>query len=588
MTNSRTNPKEDYRVLVDKDVDYTILRFDAGTSFRASDSGVVFTLPDSSDVDVIGALYSVESTHGTDMVAVYACSVVCSGTDKIYYKRKAFDRIDCRAPGDKVWLSCVDSGYYEVVGFDGNPVLDSVSSVLDLVDTTVRDLDIYVSQADGDDTNDGTELSPYATLIRAMLDVPRRVRHLVHIHLAAGSYDTPDLIGPEEISGDGFLLFDGTAEYKTIVSNCEVDDFIPIYDNVAATVNFSPDGSNLDDYKNKFMLVTSGGDAVGHFYPILGNQQVTTEPEEMIIGNHYAEDPAVADKFSIVEPGVTINVSVGHKLLVRSNVAKPVTSFVTQPSAGIIFAGIKLAPLDDNGSTPEIVIMGNEHARNCVAFFFSIIDASSTLYLRNVFVSSQPSDLYPELDFGEYETSAIFDCEAISLDGSSLGFSQVSGAAPINLFGDSQCVYLAIRSGSLTHEAIYRGATYGGFSSLVMHCYVDVAEVLGGFYLGQGSDAMVDGLFIHNYTSAPGKYGVTCRVGGRLDVSGLEGEDDTSVGLLVGRGARIMSERATNTLTGPVPDSATIVWDDGTALETDYPVIDDVYADGGAAIVVGY
>ncbi len=81
-----------------------------------------------------------------------------------------------------------------------------------LLGATVVPMDIYVDHAAGNDsTGDGTALAPYKTIPRAYEDVPYRLRHYVHLHLAAGAYAAwPETVDNVYEPG-GSLSFDGSS-----------------------------------------------------------------------------------------------------------------------------------------------------------------------------------------------------------------------------------------------------------------------------------------------------------------------------------------------------------------------------------------
>ena len=122
MANNRVNPKEDYRLLVEKAVDYTITRFESGSVFRSTVNAVKFTLPDSTaDADVVGAVFEVECVSNT-------CSVIPSvGGDVISYKGVSpIAQIFLNTASDRVQLFCSSAGFWDLVEYTGNPLLDAV------------------------------------------------------------------------------------------------------------------------------------------------------------------------------------------------------------------------------------------------------------------------------------------------------------------------------------------------------------------------------------------------------------------------------------------------------------------------------
>jgi len=118
---SRVNPKEKYRTLIEKNADYQIERFEAGAVFRSTVNAKVFTLPESTvDTDTVEAVFEVECVSNT-------CSVIPFAGDVISYKGVSpIAQIFLNTASDRVQLFCSSAGFWDLVEYTGNPLLDAV------------------------------------------------------------------------------------------------------------------------------------------------------------------------------------------------------------------------------------------------------------------------------------------------------------------------------------------------------------------------------------------------------------------------------------------------------------------------------
>jgi len=74
---------------------------------------------------------------------------------------------------------------------------------------TIQDMNLYVSPTGSDSTGEGTNSNPYATLGRAMDDVPFTINHTVHIRIAPGTYVETLQNMTRSYGTNGFLAVEG-------------------------------------------------------------------------------------------------------------------------------------------------------------------------------------------------------------------------------------------------------------------------------------------------------------------------------------------------------------------------------------------
>ena len=169
---------------------------------------------------------------------------------------------------------------------------------------TVADMDLYVDPAGNDVTGTGLVGAPYATVTRALQDVPETVNHYVHIHVAAGIYAETPSVTNKKCGSEGVISIDGSAAViDTAAGPYTIDaggwSVVSLY----STADITVVGGGLvpNALQNKFVQYLTGV-ATGLIVPIISNTatviRVTT----------YGTEPAPGDTFKIVEPGVEFQI----------------------------------------------------------------------------------------------------------------------------------------------------------------------------------------------------------------------------------------------------------------------------------------
>jgi len=169
---------------------------------------------------------------------------------------------------------------------------------------TVAAMDIYVATTGDDETGDGLVGSPYLTITRAYQDVPYTLRHLVHIHIAAGAYtDWPEMIRNTYDAG-GRLSFDGTAAMVDVDAGpYTIGGGAPtqVGDSRAYDVPVVGGGLAVGGWDGLFLELLDGA-AAGTLFAVIEN-----DATDVRIQGGYVMAGA-GDKFKIVQPGVTVTI----------------------------------------------------------------------------------------------------------------------------------------------------------------------------------------------------------------------------------------------------------------------------------------
>jgi len=173
--------------------------------------------------------------------------------------------------------------------------------------------DIYVNGTTGNDsTGNGTLGAPFATIPRALQDLPYLITSRIHIRVAAGTYTAWPAYLDHRFGGDGQLTIEGTGSVTEILAEQTTTTAALVgtsgYSGMDLTVSGA--GWTADQYYGKFVLMTSGS-ANGYRFPIFKNTTDTIRVPTNWFG------VSSGDKFKIVDPPVSI--SVNHPIVIRGD-----------------------------------------------------------------------------------------------------------------------------------------------------------------------------------------------------------------------------------------------------------------------------
>lgn len=225
------------------------------------------------------------------------------------------------------------------------------------VDSTVRDLDLYVDTYGSDSLGDGTETNPYATVRRAWMDVPKNIQHTVRIYAAAGDYDNVLPTDMEiNVIGDGTFLLAGKAEPT---------EYLPetITTNVARTTGgscwvFTVAGAawDVDDFVGKYVQII-GGDNDGYTFTVGANTADTIH-----VPDSFDTHPITGDHFRIIEPSVIFN----NVPRVTFKVAQTNTSYMAGwESSRVVFANFIIRANVTDYTVNPVVLQGISDYNSC-------------------------------------------------------------------------------------------------------------------------------------------------------------------------------------------------------------------------------
>lgn len=176
---------------------------------------------------------------------------------------------------------------------------------IELFETT-EDMNIWVSTSGFDDRRgNGTEFLPYATLTRALQDVPFRINHKVHIRMAAGTYDETVTNMTYSYGTDGMLIIEGIGTPVATAGPYTVSSW---GSEVAANnccCHFTLSGAPLveDELWGKWVRVKTGT-AVGRIFPVFTNTTDKIRTNTFSLGSstiseiEIVDDPATVLNFS--------------------------------------------------------------------------------------------------------------------------------------------------------------------------------------------------------------------------------------------------------------------------------------------------
>jgi len=414
------------------------------------------------------------------------------------------------------------------------------------VSRTVANMDIYVATTGDDVLGTGAVGAPYATIERALEDVPSVVDHVVHIHVAAGAYtEFPDVID-NVVTASGQIVIDGSAALADVTTGLAIagGGWAVKLAGVAGVITEASGGLTPDAFRNKFIQFTDGPRA-----GLLATVAKNTATE--ITMGCYATAPAAGNAFKIVEPGV--NITVAKDITVKGNVALVGIDFdntsyrLTVEDGSKFVTACTTIECGGPGGFDEGVIV-NDAAVVCG--FGQSLSASDVAALQTTDESASAFDCLV-LVYGELQAALV--------DGGV--FTRRSAVV-------DKC---ASRDGYLYVE-------YPNANAYLSDIYRDSTNY--GLYLRTKSEAFVQGLFVEAGSDA-----VYLSNGCTVHLESLDGTAANVSGhsVMVGRGAKVVAKKSACTLVGT---SGQVGWVNGAASVA-WPNQDVAVTDAVDATVVG-
>ena len=407
---------------------------------------------------------------------------------------------------------------------------------------TVAAMDIYVATTGDDDTGDGLVGNPYLTITRAYQDVPYTLRHLVHIHVAAGAYtDWPQGIN-NRYEAAGRLSIDGTAAMVDVDAGPYTIDagaLVALGDSYAFDIPAVGGGLAPGAWDGLF-IEWLDGTAVGRMCAIIENDATDIRIQGTVTM------PSAGDKFKIVQPGAV----------------------VTLPAVDCVIDGD-----GDNRHDNTIAIAGMKIiASNKVTI------QCKSLALPSCILNLGALTIYGCAINGGYQGSdtAFLDVPAI------VGGYGIA-AVITDVVGGQQCMYqglgtlfgltflrsfdlaaggLNVQLGAFKNTGGYGIDAFGrvmGFST--GNVYIEAKVTHGAIQLKDCATFRIDTLFVQEGLAAVYTKGICSGT-----ISGLGGVDaNVTNALLLANGSRVSIEAATCTLLGASGAGNEIKWSSGAA-----------------------
>lgn len=305
--------------------------------------------------DATGGLISTTGTAGTFKVngEKYAKAILKSDSNKVYYGN----------PGETL---TVPAGEYDVTYLDRNP------------DGTLNEVTVYVSATGNDDTGDGTQVSPYATIAKA--------EEVLEANKAAD-------IGKIIISGS--VVFGSAKHTKMITVTGDGGEDTKLRLETFVRLNGPTTIEHLTMYKmaDAEHFIT-GGDKL-----VIGKEVKVTRKSDLdsiiriAVGDYYTTKDSVGSS-----PGLEVNSISGAAVIVESGCVQPTQKPYYVSGANIVINDgnlnqINLAPADGivytddvnvtiNGGTLANGVWSSKTATFKGAFQFLVNDGSGNLNVR--------------------------------------------------------------------------------------------------------------------------------------------------------------------------------------------------------------
>lgn len=191
---------------------------------------------------------------------------------------------------------------------------------------TTENIDLWVSTTGNDTTGDGSQGSPYATLKRALDEIPLlNINHFVHVRMAPGEYDLPDMVMAHGLGG--ILAIEGTGTPTVVAGPISVTSAASSSNNSYYTITVTGAGWSNDQWYQKWVRVTAGT-AAGAIWPIYSN-----DSDEIIIYNAFGRGTVTEIEIidgptvTLTTPGCSICVNGAYPGLAFGNIRLKTTEW---------------------------------------------------------------------------------------------------------------------------------------------------------------------------------------------------------------------------------------------------------------------
>jgi len=426
---------------------------------------------------------------------------------------------------------------------------------------TVAAMDIYVATTGDDETGDGLVGNPYLTITRAYQDVPYTLRHLVHIHVAAGAYtDWPQGINNHYEVG-GRLSFDGTAAMADVSAGphtIAAGALVALTGSLTFDIPVVGGGLAVGAWDGLFMEMLDGAQS-GSLYAIVEN-----DATDIRIQGFYAM-PSAGDTFKIIEPGAVVTLPAVDATIRSDGDDK-------QNSKDLNIVGMKLVASDSIKVDARFLRVA------C-----SIIDCASITFTNCDLVSSFAGADTSVLDVPAYVAGSIPAIMTDAVGGKYIffqGMCSVVGVAFLRSL-DMSSGSLDLIMSSIKNLVDYGIDAYRGILSIAT-TYIEAKSTHGALRLTDCGNFHIDGLYIQ--AGIAGIHVVRMSNG---TISALTGVDaNVTNGLLLANGSRLSINAAACVLVGATGAGTAVRWNSGAA-DSAYPAANLEVNDALGAQVVG-
>jgi hypothetical protein len=268
------------------------------------------------------------------------------------------------------------------------------------VQATTVDLDLYVAAGIGSDLNPGTSpaqaLATYAAALRL---IPFEIKHRVIVHMATGTYQVTQTIGPKAHDLPIFVYGDGAGQVGD-------DGFIVLASGAAQAgsgvgVLVTTGGFTVNQHRGKTIQITSGA-ASGDRRTVRSNTAT-----DFIPAANFSAAVAAGDTYRIVEPSVVLEFELVSATTVTASEIVPIArnctggtvvdtmiqTVQTGVPVGPVFANLRMKTrTGDADVLGAVSILGSD-----VGFYGVELVADATKALR--LSADRGSSLYAGYDF---------------------------------------------------------------------------------------------------------------------------------------------------------------------------------------------
>jgi len=419
---------------------------------------------------------------------------------------------------------------------------------------TVADIDLYIDPAGSDVTGKGTAALPYATVDRAKLDIPRRVEHMVHLHVAAGVYGAMPDWTEFSYGTNGWISVDASAAMSDASAVLTVDagGSVNVQDYNVIDIPIVGGGLGVDAYRDMFAEILTGASA-GYLVPVIGNTAT-----ELRVGPSAWQTLAAADTVKIVEPAATF-ASAGNWNVSGSGMR----------DSHLYFLGVKI-------EADMVTFEGVQTAMvGCVLTALTGLGMSRGSFVSTLSIPVAGVDNAVWAATGAWLSGTV-------LNGGGRAMVEMMTSLFAVLFSDMELILNGFNylSAMAVRSTIGAGVElWDGSNAEIASTYAHAKSDSAAFLLDNGTMADMYDVFAN-----AGKYGLQLKAGvsARINTFGGTAANIVTAGALVGGGSRIACKSCTLVSTGAVA----VAWGSGAAASV-WPAANNKVDDAIAAIVVG-